>query len=185
MLVVWAGSMFHTDSSKLNPRNALAAVQQQMFEQCKFLVREHDQARAPARRVVQPVQFQISGTQPQPRIPLAPQQRPAACAQLMQAERLGHQVVGAPVKAAHARVYLLARGQHQHRQVGIQDTNFLEYLLAILHRHIQVKNGQIGHILAKCFHGGSAVVRHSNAVPIGFEAAAQKQPQRLVVFGYQ
>ena len=108
--------------------------------------------------MIQPVQFQIAGAQLQPCLPLAPQQRPAARAQFVQAEWLRHQVVGAPIEAADARVHFLARGQHQHRQIGIESAHLFEHLLAILDRHVQIEDGQVGHLLAKCLHGGPAVV---------------------------
>ena len=141
--------------------------------------------RAAARGVIQPVQFQIAGAQLQPRLALAPQQRPAAGAQLMQAEGLGHQVVGAAVEAANPRVHLLPRGQHQHRQVGIERANLFEHLLAVLDRHVQIENGQIGHLLAKGLDGRPSVVGQANAMPVGLQPPAQKQSQRLVVFGDQ
>ncbi len=122
--------------------------------------------------MVQPVQFQVAGAQQQPRLALAAQQGPAAGPQLMQAEGLQHQIVGPEVQAADARVHLLPRGQHQHRQVGVQGAKLLEHLLAVFDRHVQIENGQVGHLLAKCLHRGSSVVDQANAMPVGLQAAA-------------
>ena len=139
---------------QFHPRDALAAVEHQVLEQGEFLVGEHDRLARAAGRMVQTVQFQVAGAQLQPRLALAPQQGPAAGPQFMQAEGLDHQIVGAPVQAAHARVHLLARGQHQHRQVGVQRRELFKHLLAVLDRHVQIENGQVGHVLAKCLHRG-------------------------------
>ena len=168
---------------QLDPRDTLAAVLKQMLEKREFLVGENDQATPAPRRVIQPVQFQIAGPQLQPRLALAAQQSTAPRAQLMQAERLGHQVVRSAIEAAHPRVDLLPSGQHQHRQIGIERANFFEHLLAILHRHIQVQNGQIRHLGAKRLNGGSAVVGHADTVTVGLKSPAQKQPQSSVIFG--
>ena len=65
------------------------------------------------------------------------------------------------------------------------DANLLEHLLAVLDRHVQIENGQIGHLLAKCLDGGSAIMGQANAMPVGLQSPAQKQSQRLVVFGNQ
>ena len=113
----------------------------------------------------------------------AAQQGTAPRAQLMQAERLGHQVVRSAIEAAHPGVDLLPSGQHQHRQIGIERAYFFEHLLTVLHRHVQVQNGQIGHLGAKRLHGGAAIVGHADAVTIGLQPSAQKQPQRSVIFG--
>ena len=140
---------------------------------------------AAAGGVVQPVQFQVAGAQLQPRLALAPQQCPAAGPQLMQAEGLDHQVVGAQIEAANACVHLLPGGEHQHRQIGVERADLLEHLFAILDRHVQVENGQIGHLLAKGLHRCSPVVGQANTMPVGLQAAAQKQSQCLVIFGDQ
>ena len=103
----------------------------------------------------------------------------------MQAEWLDHQVVGPAVEAPDARFHLLAGGEHQHRQIGIEGADLLEYLLSVLDRHIQIENGQIGHLLAKRLHRGASIAGQANAISVRLQAAAQKQPQRLVVFGNQ
>jgi len=59
----------------------------------------------------------------------------------MQAEGLDHQVVGAAVQAADARIHLLPCGQHQHRQIHIELAYLFQYLFAVLDRHVQVENG--------------------------------------------
>ena len=138
-----------------------------------------------AGRVVQPVQFEVAGPQQQPRLALAAQQSPAAGAQLVQAEGLDHQVVGAEVQAADARVHLLPGGQHQHRQIRVERAHLFEHLLAVLDRHVEIENGQVGRFLAKCLDRCGSIVGQADTVPVGLQAAAQKQPQRLVVFGDQ
>ena len=59
----------------------------------------------------------------------------------MQAERFGHQVVGAAVEAAHPRVDFLPAGEYQYRQVGIEHAHLFEHLLAVFDGQVQVQNG--------------------------------------------
>ena len=42
-----------------------------------------------------------------------------------------------------------------------------------------------GILLAKCLHRGRSITGQADAMPVGLQAAAQKQSQRLVVFGDQ
>ncbi len=183
MLVVCAGSRFHTESSSSTRETHWPRLSSRCSSRANSLLVKNDRPAAAPRGVVQPVQFQVAGAQLQPRLPLAAQQRPAARPQFVQAERLRHQVIGAAVEATHARVHLLPGRQHQHRQIGIQRANFLEHLLAILDGHIQVENRQVRHLLAKCLHRRGAIAGKTNTMPIGLQAAAQKLPQCLVVFG--
>ncbi len=154
-----------------------------MLQQRKLLVGENNLSSTAPRRVLEPVQLQIARAQFEPRLPFSAQQRPASCAQLMQAERLGHQIVGAPVQAAHPRVDLLTRGQHQHRKIRIEQSHFFKHLLAILHWHVQVKNCQIRQLLAKCLHRRAAIIGQVDAMPVSLKATAEELSQRLVVFG--
>ena len=135
--------------------------------------------------MIQPVQFQVAGTQQQPRLALAAQQGTATRPQFVQAEGLQHKIVGPAIQAAHPRVHLLPRGQHQHRQVGVQSAKLREHLLAVFHRHVQIENGQVGQLLAKCLHRGSSVVDQANAMPVGLQTTAEKHSQCPVVFGDQ
>ncbi len=89
------------------------------------------------------------------------------------------------VQAADARIHLLASSQHQHRKIRVQHAHFFEHLLSILDRHIEIENGQVGQLLAKCLHCGGSILSHANLVTVGLQATAQEQPQRLVVFGDQ
>ena len=108
---------------QLNARDALAAIQHQVLEQRELFVGKIDCRAAAPRRMVQPIQLEIAGAQVQPRLSLAPQQRPATRAQLVQAERLQHHVVRAMIEAAHPRVHLLPPSQYQDRQIGFQIVN--------------------------------------------------------------
>ena len=136
-------------------------------------------------RVIHAVQFQVAGAQQQLGFPLAPQQGAAPGAQFVQAERLGHQVVGAAVEAADPRFHFLTRGQHQHGQIGIHHAHFFEHLLAILHRQVQIEDGQVGQILAKRLHGGNAIAGHAHAMAVRLQPPAQKRSQRPIVFRNQ
>ena len=100
----------------------------------------------------------------------------------MQTERFNHQVVGSSVEAPDPRIHLLARGQHQYGQIGVEGANLRQYLFAVLHRHVQVKNGQVRHVLPKCLHRGPAVAGQPNPMPVSLQPAAKKQSQCLVVF---
>jgi hypothetical protein len=79
---------------------------------------------------------------------------------------------GPAIQAADARLYLLPRRQHQHRQVGVHGADRFQDMLAVHDRHIQIQNRQIRLILAKCLYGGPTVVGQSNAVSVGLQAAA-------------
>jgi hypothetical protein len=61
--------------------------------------------------------------------------------------------------------------------------HLFEHLLAILHRHVQIENGQIRQLLSKCLHRRAAIVGQVDAMSIGLQTAAQELPQRFVVFG--
>ncbi len=170
---------------QLHPRDALAAVEHQVLQQGKFLVGEHNGLSGAPGRMLQPVQFQVAGAQGQPRLPLAAQQSAAPRPQFVQAERFRHQIVGPAVEAPHPRVHLLPRGQHHHRKIGAHQANLVEDAFSVLHRQIQIQNGQVGQILAERLHGGASIERHPDAMPVGLQPASQKQPQRLVIFGDQ
>ena len=116
--------------------------------------------------MVQPIQFQIAGAQQQAHLALAPQQRPAAGPQFMQAEGLDHQVVGPAVQAADARVHLLAGGQNQHRQIRVHRAHLFQHLLPVLDWHIEIENGQVRQLLAKCLHRCGPIVGQADTVPI-------------------
>jgi hypothetical protein len=90
----------------------------------------------------------------------------------VKAEGFGHQVVGAAVKAADPRINLLPGGEDEHRQIHIECANLFEDLLAVLDRHTEVEDGEIGQVLAKGLNGGSAVMGKSNPMPVGFQTAA-------------
>jgi hypothetical protein len=121
--------------------------------------------------VIQPVQLQVSGAQLQPRLPLAPQQGSAARPQLMQTEWLHHQVVGPKIEAADPRVNLLPGGKHQNRQIEVEQANLDQRLFAVLNRHVEVENGEVGHLLAERLHGLRSVVDQPNPMPICLQAA--------------
>src|SRR5665213_1278655 len=103
----------------------------------------------------------------------------------METEGLGHQVVGSEIEAADARVHLLPGGENENRQVSVERANLFKDLLAVLDGHVEIKNGQVGQILAKRFHSSSAIMGQANAMSISLQTPAQKQSQRLVVFGDQ
>jgi hypothetical protein len=116
--------------------------------------------------VFQTIQFEVAGPQLQACFPFAAQQRPAASAKLMQAERLDHQVVGSKVEAADARVNLLAGSQHQNREVEIERPDLLKNLLTVLDRHVQIEDREVRQILPKGLDGGSAIIGKANAMPV-------------------
>ena len=103
----------------------------------------------------------------------------------MQTERLDHQIVCAAIQAAHAGVHFLTRGQNQNGKIGVHGAYFVQHLFPVLDGHIQIENGKIRHLLAECLDCGRSIVSHAHSVPVSLEPSAQKQPQRLVVFGDQ
>ncbi len=127
------------------------------------------------------VQFQVAGAQQQPGFALAAQQSAAAGSQFVQAEGLGHKVVGAAVETAHARLHLLASGKHQNRQIGVDEPDLLEHLFAVHHRQAEIQDGQIGQLLPEGFHGPCAIGHYRHAMPIGLEPAGEKHSQCSVV----
>jgi len=131
------------------------------------------------------VEFEITGAQQQARFPLAAQQGAAAGAELVQAEGLGHQVVGAAVEAAHAGFDFLPAGENQDREVGLGGANLLKHVLAVFDRKVEIEDCQVRQILAKCLDGSAAVHYHAHAVSIGFEPSREKHSQRAIIFGNQ
>jgi hypothetical protein len=125
----------------------------------------------------------IAGAQLQAGLALAAQQRPAARPQFVQAEGLQHEIVGAAVKTAYARIDLLPSGEHQDRQFSVEGTKLFEHLFTVFHRQIQVKDGEVGQLLAEGLHGCSAVQRQAHPVAIGFQATAQEHAQCPIVLG--
>jgi prophage DNA circulation protein len=103
----------------------------------------------------------------------------------MKAEGFDHQVVRTEVKATDARIHLLPGSQNQYRQVSVQTSNLCEDLFPILDRHVEIQNGQIGQVLTKGLYGGSSIMGQANAMSVSLQTPAQKQSQRLVVFGDQ
>jgi hypothetical protein len=146
-----------------------------MLQQRKFFVGEHNRPASALGVVLQAVQLQIAGAQQQPRLPFTTKQRAAAGAQFLQAEWLGHKVVGAVVQAAHPRVDFQPSRQHQNRQIGVEHAHFVQHLLAVLHRHVQIEDCQIGHLLPECLHCLAAVCGQANAMTVCFKASRQKQ----------
>jgi hypothetical protein len=103
----------------------------------------------------------------------------------MQAEGLQHKVIGPLIETAYARIYLLARCEHQDGQIGIHGAKLVQYLLAIPDGQIQIKDRQVRHFFAKCLYGSSSVIGHANTMPVCLQAPSQKQPQRFIVVGNQ
>src|ERR1035437_4336432 len=135
--------------------------------------------------MVKAVQLKIACTQLQAGFPLAPQQGPATGPEFVQAEWLGHQVVGPKIEATNPRLDLLAGGQHQHREFVVQKSDLFKNLFSILEGQVEIENRQIRSFLTKCLDCSRSIAGHTYAMPIGLEAAAQKQSQRLIVFGDQ
>jgi hypothetical protein len=103
----------------------------------------------------------------------------------MKAEGLNHQVISAKIKAPNPRIHLLPCGQNQHRKVRVQISNLFEDLFPVLDRHVEIQDGQIGQVLTKGLYGGSSIVGQTNTMSVSLQTPAQKQSQRLVVFGDQ
>jgi hypothetical protein len=94
----------------------LPGVEQEQLEQRELRARELDPVAAAAHLARPGVEFQVGEAERLTRaVARAPQQRPHACEQLLECERLRQVVVGACVEPLHAVIDLCPRGQHQDR----------------------------------------------------------------------
>ncbi len=170
---------------KLHARNAVAAIEQQMFKQREFLVGDAQSSSATAHRMIETAQFEVAGTQHELTFFLPSQKRTTTRTQFEQAEWFGHQVVGAVVEAAYPRVHFVPAGEHKDRQFGVNLAHLPQCNLAVLDGHIQIKNRQVGHFAAECLDGLSSVVDGVHSMSVRLQSSPEEDAQSFIVFSDQ
>src|SRR5687767_4229188 len=115
----------------------------------------------------------------------APQQRRNPGAQLANAERLGHVVVGAGLEAQHLLGFLRARRQHQDRRAYPAAPQLAADLEAVFARQHDVQQDRVERLGARAPQGFDAVLNHRDLIPLKGQIVFERQRDGRFVFDDQ
>ena len=113
------------------------------------------------------------------------QLRAHAREQLLEGERLGHVVVGAAVEPLDLLLDRAARGQHDHRQLGLARADRVEHLQAVLAGQHHVEQDQPVVARQRFELAALTVVGDGHGVAVGLQALLDEARQRALVFDDQ
>ncbi len=170
---------------ELGARADLAAAQHKRFEQGELLAGEFDDNAGPLNGAAQAIELDVLPTEDGIGVTLAAAKDGAAAGgELLEAERLGEEVVGPEIKAADTFFELAAAGEDNDGGLRAFAGEELENFAAIAPREPEVEHNQIGRPGAGALHRGVTVADPFHFMTFERETLLEKHPQGPIILNY-